>query len=340
MPRGGAPELPRTRHPAERRPRTRAPLAVCLAAALGLASCGPSAAPAPEPPPASAAQAASDPVGPATLERIVRAERELAYRGYKTAYHGADASGRRTRMRIVRRAGGPSIIEWDADGATQRRWIYRSRQRWIDEPALLLENYSVELAAEAPEAASRVAWRPARRIEIRPRRPGRPSMTLLVDAETWLVLGETLHDADGVTRFAWSFDTLEYGPDEPTADAEDAEHVEPALRAGRPTPADAALPRLLTLEAPPEGFRHVGWCVDPAGGVREYWSDGLAAFAVRQRTPPEGATATDTDGRLARRECGGRVSLSGLVGGIDVELQGNLAPDELAAVAQALRVAP
>lgn len=288
-------------------------------------------APAPEPAGEPAAEQSDADPGAALLREITQAERTLVYSGYKTAVHGNDGGGRRTRMLVSRLEDGRMVLAWERDGTTSRRWVVRSRHRWIQDPSLLLLNYEVVATGEA---ADDVAWRPVERVELRPRRPGRPSLELRVDVETRLVLGERLLDHDGVQRFAWQFDTLDY---EPLAlDVDEAEIVA-APGADDADPADCDW-EVLTAAVPPAGFERVGCRRGDDGSLAEYWSDGLAAFVLRQR--PSADPAGVHEGALERRECSGRASVSGVVEGVEFTILGNVPVDELEAVAEGLRVLP
>jgi negative regulator of sigma E activity len=278
-------------------------------------------------PPDTAAAAGSE-----LLDPILEAERSLAYSGYKTAVHGEQGAGRRTRMQVSRLEDGRMVLEWEQGGETGRRWVVRARHRWIDDPALLLANYDVEVVPG--EADRDVAWRAVQQLELRPRHPGRPSMTLLVDAETRLVLAERLRDHDGVERFAWQFDTIDYEP--VPLDGDEAEIVAaPEHDEADPCECDWAV---LAPAELPAGFERVGCRKDADGALVEYFSDGLAAFAFRQR--PAEDLGGPHDGELERRSCSGRSSVSGVIEGIEVLLLGNLPVDDLEAVAASLRVAP
>ena len=281
--------------------------------------------------PADAVASLAPTTGETLLRGITEAERTRVFSGYKTAVYGADERGRRTRMHVARLADGRMVLEWEQGGETARRWVVRHRHRWIDEPSLLLENYDVVLSDEAEDD---VAWRPVTRVELRPRRAGRPSMTLLVDAETQLVLGERLRGHDGVQRFSWRFDTIDYEP--PTLDVDEAEIVAAPDRIDA-SPDDCAW-SVLTASKTPAGFRRVGCQRGDDDSLVEYWSDGLAAFVLRQRPATELSDARD--GELERRECSGRASVTGTVAGVDVTLLGNVPVDELEAVAASLRVRP
>lgn len=299
-----------------------------LALAAVAAACGNPTPPPDDPQPATAV---AEPAGEHLLSAVTAAERALVYSGYKTAVHGEDGQGRRTRMRVSRLADGRMVLAWERDGASGKRWIVRARHRWIEDPSLLLRNYEVAIAEE-PE--NDVAWRAVQRVELRPRRGGRPSMTLLVDAETHLVLAERLRDHDGVQRFAWQFDAIDYVSEDAAVD--EAEVVAaPERDEVRPGDADAPL---LVLGSPPSGFERIASRRSEDGGVVEYWSDGLAAFAFRQT--PSRTLAGPDDGALTVRSCSGRSSVTGTVEGVEIRLLGSLPAEELEAAAASLRLRP
>jgi hypothetical protein len=267
--------------------------------------------------------------GAEALHRVVRAEGTLVYTGYKRAIHGMEGEARATRMKVSRGPDGRTLVEWSPGEGPGRCWEYRHRDEWLKDPDLLLRNYAV---AVDPADGPPVAWRDTRRLTIRGLRPGRPSVELLVDKETWLVLSEEIRDAAGRTWLTKVFDTIEYRvPDPPSAQA-----GEPIAAAQGETSSAA-----LALEATfvPPGFVLTGR--DRAGAaVREYWSDGLAAFSIVERPvdaesagTPEGPAR---EGELQRRSCTGRAAVSGVFGGIEVRVAGNLPTEDLEAVARGL----
>lgn len=299
--------------------RAAAALLALAGACVVLTACDPGGAEAPVAP----ATEASSPEGRAALERIVAAERSCVYSGYIRTIHGEPGEGRATRMRVSRSGTGRSVLEWEAGASGGRCFEYASRFAWLDDPELLLANYRVSLAADAGPA---VAWRETRRVSVTPRRDGRPSLELLVDAETWLVLRSDLRDFEGRIWLTTLFETLDYAADEPTPGG--AERVTaPAAAAGRPLP--------LAVIRPLPGFVRVASEERPDGSVREDWSDGLAAFSLVQRAQPAASGA----GELVRRTSAGRASVSGVFDGVLVTVTGNLPASDLEAVVGSLAAA-
>ncbi len=324
--------------------------------------------PAPSTPIASGADPAPDIVADSPLVRIAKAERETVFSGWKTATSGPEG-GRQTRMKVARLADGRTYMAWEQEGRQAMRWVYRSRHRWIDDPSLLAANYEV---VDVSDDEAPIAWRPVRRLEVRSRNAGRPSMTLIVDRDTWLVLGEEIRDFEGVRRFAWHFDTIEFDPAEVPGEWPAAKSVvvtedgrtngsagsgDPvASRAsgssGKPgseiaadadagaDAADSPAPRALHADALPEGFVLVDRKPAHDGGVAAYYSDGLAAFVIRQRAVPITSAPARREGELSRQACSGRSEVSAVFEGIEVSILGNLPLPELEAIAASLRVGP
>ena len=266
--------------------------------------------------------------GAAALRAVVVAEKSLVYTGYKRTIHGEEGVGRATRMKVSRSAAGRTLLEWgDEGGQPARRWAYRSRFAWLDDPELLLRNYTVEVD---PADGPAVAWRDTRHLTVRARRPGRPSLDLLVDKETSLVLREQIRDFDGKLWLTNVFDTIEYrAPDEPAAGVPSAEPLADSAAADKPEP----LP--LRVTAAPDGFVRTGGGRSQCGGMREDWTDGLAAFSVIERRA-EPAAGGAREGELQRRACSGRACVSGLLSGVEVTISGNLPAAELESVARGL----
>jgi hypothetical protein len=270
--------------------------------------------------------AATD-AGAAALRAVVAAEKSLVYTGYKRTIHGEEGDGRATRMKVSRSAAGRTLLEWgDEGGDPKRRFVYASRFAWLDDPDLLLRNYTVEVdPADGPP----VAWRDTRHLTVRAKRPGRPSLDLLVDKETSLVLREQIRDFEGRLWLTNVFDTIEYrAPEEPAG----GPPPEP-LAGGAPAASPEPLP--LRVTAAPEGFVRASPARSEDGVLREDWTDGLAAFSVIERRPGPSAPPAK-EGELERRACSGRASVSGRFAGIDVTICGNLPAGELEAVARGL----
>ncbi len=266
----------------------------------------------------------------ALLRRAVEAERTCVYSGYKRTIHGREGEGRATRMKVSHTSAGRTLLEWDEGGGPARRWECSTRAPWMADTDLVLGNYSATLdAADGPV----IAWRDTRRLTLRSARPGRPSLELLVDKETSIVLREEIRDFDGRVWLTNVFDTIEYRspPNAPDAPPDGAAEQLADVRE-----ADADVPAMpLSVTSAPEGFRRVSRSRAPRDGVREDWTDGLAAFSVTLR-PGEAGPSSGRDGELQRRTCSGRASVTGILGGVEVVVLGNLPVSDLEAVARSL----
>ncbi|MCE9636614.1 MAG: hypothetical protein K8T90_12990 [Planctomycetes bacterium] len=279
------------------------------------------------------------------LDRIVRAETTLAYHGLRSIVQGPRGASRETRLRVAHAADGRTLIEWEGQGAaSRRRWAAESRFPWVKTPDLLLANYDVALD---PEPSAPVAWRETRRVTISGRHAARPSMELLVDAETWIVLTEVTRDASGNECRSARFETFELGP-LPQADATTrARADDPAVEAlatDAPTPSERPDGlRPLAVRDLPLGFRQIGAGMSACGAWRDDFSDGLATLSVLQRVATAVRDTTPSaSGRSEAPEIRRRVWLGGsqlqtTIGGIEVTVAASLGAEDVLGVVRGLR---
>jgi len=279
-----------------------------------------------------AAQAGADEAaGAQALMTVVEAERTQAYTGYKRIVSGPRGTSRETRMRVLRQAGGRTVAEGD-DGEGARRWSFGSRFPWVDDPELLLTNYTVEVVqGESP----RVAWRETRRLLITGRVASRPSLDLLVDDELSVVLQHELRDHEGAIRHTGFFESIEFvAPAD--SDLVGAESLEEPSESDEDATVEGWTP--LEISSPPTGFRRVSRKLLSCGSLCDYWSDGLAAFRVVQSEAaddPDDASGSPP-GELRRDERAGATRLTGNLDGVRVIVEGNLAASEVEKIARAL----
>ena len=322
-----------SRLPAQRPIRLRFVLALLVASALSTGACDASTESAAGPPePAATAEAAADAAGHATLARIVDAEKSLAYHGFRSITQGPRGSSRETRLQVVHTADDRTLLTCAGDAAAQApRWRSTARFPWLERPELLLANYSVTLD---PRPSEPVAWRETRRVHVRGRHPARPSVELLVDAETWLVLAESALDASGAEWRHAEFESVEYGDPPGGAVTADSADCEPGLAAGDPP--DEWTP--LTPSSVPEGFERIAVGRSPCGSWREDWTDGLAVFSVLQarRSPSDAAVERRAEGDVTRRRWRGGSALITTRDGVEITVFGTLGSDELLRVVRGL----
>ncbi len=278
-----------------------------------------------------AALPAPDPSAAELIGKIRDAETKLAFAGWKTAHHGPRESSRTSRVHVQHAPGGLTLLTWEGDGERHQRWNFRQRHRWIEDPDLLLSNYTVE---RAPEPGPQIAWRDTITIRVRGRAPHRPSLDIDVDAETWLPLAETQRNHVGEVSFAWAYESVEFDPEPPANAPAPPETIE--------TPDDqdwggCSFDALVASNVP-AGFRRVACRLLDCGSQREFWSDGLAAFSVRQRPAKDDDTLAV--GALERRTGTGRAHVRGHVGGMIVEVAGSLRVEDLEDVVRGLASRP
>lgn len=334
---------PRTELPAHRA-GSRALCVAALVLSLAGGACSPGR-PSPEAPPGvPSAPAPHTPdvrgagtgPGAAALRRVIEAERTVAFTGYERTVHGVPGRHRETAFRVRRLPGGRTLLDLEpraptgaAPGAgadvaapSAAGWSYEGRHAWMEDPSLLLSNYTVAVDDEAPQ----VAWRPTRRLHIAGRLPGRPSLELLVDQETWVILREEFRDAAGEVRLTSTFESIAFedpglgrgdyvGLGEDQAEATEAIGFEPLAAAV--IPAGFVLARRR----------------DSAGELVQHYSDGLSAFLIRQRRASPGAVPGEVEHTVRQ----GRETFSATFAGVNVEVTGYLGTDELETVVRGLR---
>jgi hypothetical protein len=308
--------------------------AIAFVLATALTGCGRGARDGDPADPATAAAsrpaAPADPASRETLDRIVRAESTIAYSGWRTVSQGPRGESRETRLRVVRSAAGPTLLEWHGDDRRPegpRRWTVDCRFPWIGRPELLLRNYRVVLEAAPGEP---VAWRETRRVRFEPRLAepaGRATLHLLVDAETWLVLAESTRGADGREWRSARFESIEYGA--ASHDSTDAASGPGPSEPLEPPSPDRRVPDGFQPRAVvglPEGFERVEAARSPCGAWREDFSDGLAGFSVLQAPADPDAPPV---GEVRRRTWLGGAALTARVGELTVTVTGSLSADDL-----------
>ncbi len=286
-----------------------------------------------------------DELARAILTRLERADSELTYTGVKVAVHGRRGESRATRMRVHRLGDGTTILEWGGSGEPAR-WRYMERFAWLRDFDLLLRNYRLVPHSETGEP---IAGRATEQLDIVPRRAGRPSLTLDLDVETGLVLGEQHHRPDGTVRLGNRFEEIEYGePDvDIPDDASECLDVTAGRHANQSSDEQAAVRpegwTALAVSRAPEGFQRIGRELLPCGTLREYWSDGLAAFSLLQR-PAEEDEDPDlqdrTEGELTCDTSSGMPCLAGVFDGVRVVITGSLSREALEDVVRGLASSP
>lgn len=262
------------------------------------------------------------------LDRMLAAERDLSYEGMKQLVYG---EGRQTRQQFL-------FVDHDGPGSTfveaagvpvgrARRWKQRgSPFYWLANRQLLLRNYRV-----VETGTERVCDRDGVALELRSVHEGRPSMHMVVDEETGLLLSADSFDYRGRLTFHSAFTTLIVeGASSAVPVAEESPvHAEgwEARSRGRGAkppvlPFEPLEPKLL-----PAGFERRGdyslkqW----TPGLQTVYSDGLTWITFRQTNAPSGAEEMVVH-QLQR---GLRTSLRLVYRGVQVCLEGQLDPEVL-----------
>ncbi len=263
--------------------------------------------------------------GAGRLRRMLEAERTLAYQGTKEIEY----FGERSRFEwqfVDHDPDGPTWIETMGEPTGRhRRWRERAgRFSWLRDIDLLERNYEVR-----ERGRQEVMGRAATVLEVLARRPSRPSVELVVDDETGLLLGSEFRDHRGSPSFRSRFRTLVPAPAR-TAGRASAEEPEPPVRAPDTSVALAYRPRHL-----PEGFEEVTtWRWGP--GQQTIYSDGLSWFTLTQRP-----AAAEAEERVVRQKVvSTRVEMTVVLGRVEIVLVGWIPAEELLPVLQSLEEIP
>jgi len=272
------------------------------------------------------------------FEDMEKAERETSYQGTKELLYRYGDHERRSFHFVTHYAGDVTLVESGGPGGGRTRRWRESRPRFeylLKDRELLLDNYRVR-----PAGRETVARRDGVVVIIRSRiaDASRPSMRLVLDPETKLVLSSEIIDWRGETGFRSRYTSLLLdpvlgAPPEPRRGGREErrrmrpKEVESEAEAGVPfTP---LVPRHL-----PRGFRRM--TVQVFGHrfptVRSVYSDGLSWIEIRQWKARPGR-----EERVVRTfPRGSRVKMKMALHGVGIMLDGRLDPEELKKVIRSL----
>jgi hypothetical protein len=252
------------------------------------------------------------------LEGMFEAERLYAYEGLKEVVSPVGESLVSKWYVVTRRPGGPLKMApmGEPEGRGRTRRIWGSLLHWFKDTRLLLENYEIREAGRA-----QLAGREGFVLEIVPRHPKRPSLRLVADEETGLLLSLERRNYLGELVFSSRFVTLLLTRVEREGERRRGPRrwTGPRAPAARPRPFEPLVARRL-----PAGFvEKRAWRF---GGLhRTLYSDGLVWIELSQwRARP------DAEEQVVRRtQAGDRTTLKMTYRGIGLKLVGSLDPDEL-----------
>jgi hypothetical protein len=296
----------------------------------------------------------------AFLEEVRAAQDRVRYAGRKIVENPdgatvldlrADRPGR-VHVEVVSRPEGRRAGSWPGRGARGR----------FSDPALIAENYRLELLARES-----LAGRDAERYALLPRRPGRASYEFAVDRQNRFILAFRAVTADGKRLYDGRFESIAFDPPPPAEE----KPAKPAVnRPAQERPHRVVRSRVtekelrgamdFTVWQPrwvPPGFkpRTLEWYKIPNMGeaVLARWSDGMVGIHVIQTAAdnpswelfrgaylglPESPPSSASGGPVAwRMRHPGGALLDLTLEGTEVLIGGQIDPDELKKMADHLR---
>jgi MucB/RseB N-terminal domain len=281
--------------------------------------------------PGCGGEVADPPPGPAVerLSGMLEAERTLSYEAMKEL-HWISPRGDRWKFQFVQKyANGPSFVEGVGEPAGRsRRWMERfGRLYWLGDQKLLLENYRVREIGRGS-----LVGRETVVLEIESKHAGRPSIELVLDAETNLLLGADFRNYEGKSTFCARCTSILFDPELPPLPATKGLDVRKREGPGKPAPPALSF---IPLEPKylPEGFVKKSSCRTRfSRGQKTIYTDGLSWIEVSVSKAPAGSPECV----VRQFSRGNGTTMTMVVSGVAVRLVGRLSSDELLKVLRSL----
>jgi negative regulator of sigma E activity len=263
------------------------------------------------------------------LHRMLAAERSLEYEGMRDLVRFYGSRERRSYCFVQHYSNGPTIVESAGRSGGSRRWVERrGRLYWLADKNLLLRNYVVE-----EKGRRTVSERNGLVLSITSRHEGRPSIEVVVDEETSLLLSSEFRNYLGETSFRSSFQTLLIDPGLPARSPKegrerkgDVERVQKSSR--KALPVKMLEPRYL-----PEGFvRKASWKSRRSPRINTIYSDGLSWIQLSLSE----AEAGSPERVVEQSRSGSRTTMKMVLSGVHIRLVGRLDPEELLEVLRSM----
>ncbi len=261
----------------------------------------------------------------AFLERMLEAEKTVSYEGMRDVVWNRESGERRSFFFIQHYAGGPTLVE--STGRPGRRgrgrpWVLRNGMLyWLADKDLFLENHFItEMGRRTVSDREGIVF------EISSRHAGRPSIEIVLDTETSILLAINSRDYLGRTRFRAEFRTLLIEPELPERSPSQgrqrlASDVEKWKQSSRDVPFAVLEPQFL-----PDGFvRKSCWKSRRSARINTMYSDGLGWIQISlSAADPESPEKV-----VEQSRCGSRTTMKMVLNGVSVRLVGHLDPEIL-----------
>lgn len=261
------------------------------------------------------------------LERVAAAEKAYSFEGVREVSSQCRGHSR-TKWYFDTHHPGRATVSVSTGTPTGRQRRHRGflpRLFWLKDRDVLLRNYRVAIVGR-----EEVAERAGVVLEIRAVTSGRPSVRMIADEETGLLLGMERRDYRGEVIYRSKFTTLLIDTAEEQDEADDRgghRRWSPPW-GGKRGHRDSSGADFMPLVARylPEGFQRKMKPWSRTGSRRfELFSDGLCWLSMSQRAAPEGAEERVVE----QRQWGDRVVLEMVHRGVKVKVTGGLDPEEL-----------
>lgn len=273
------------------------------------------------------------------LHRMLAAEKSVEYEAMRRQVRFYESGERRSFFFVRHYRNGPTLVEsmgrqgypeWPGRSGG---WVERfGRLYWLADKELLLKNYIV-----TEKGRRTISEREGIVLDVSSRHKGRPSIEVVVDAETNLLLAAEFRNYRGQAAFRSELQSLLLDPDLPVREPTrgwkgqrrtgDVERVKGG--AGEAPSFTVLEPQFL-----PVGFvRKSSWKSRRSDRLNLMYSDGLTWIHLSLAKAEPGATERVVE----QTRCGSRTTMQMAVYGVSVRLVGRLDPAVLLKVLGSLK---
>ena len=260
------------------------------------------------------------------LHRMLAAEKSVEYEGMRDLVRFYESGERRSFFFVQHYKNGPTLVERTGrPGGRSRRWVERfGRLYWLADKELLLKNYIV-----VEKGRRTVSERDGIVLEITSRHEGRPSIEIVVDVESNLLLAAEFRSYLGRISFRSEFRTLLIDPGLPPRSPQrkwDGQRRSSDVEKMKDNGEQAIPFAMIEPQYLPEGFvRKSRWKSRRSPRVNTMYSDGLSWIQISLSPAEPGSPE-----RVVKQTCcGSRTTMKMVLDGISIRLVGRLDPSVL-----------